>query len=200
MISICSFALNKGGTRCFLSLIFTSLQRTVSEWRGHWQKPCVISAWLFLLHRYVSRGRFHPLSPAPSAPGAGWAPHFWRLSPQGWDKWGPKALPTARLRGSNHCKCLYPFGTKVFYHSSSVERWGGNCLSHHKVISREPASPRDGHMSPVFLLVRDFWWYSTWEPIFFNKMDTRGEAGRGDARELSRSACNGGGETRAHGE
>ena len=191
MISICSFALNKGGTRSILLLIFTSLQRTLSERRGHWQKPCVISAWLFLLLWCVSPGHFHPLSSAPSAPGTGWASHCWWLSPQGWDKPGPEALLTAWLQ-CNNCKCLYPFGTVVFYRSSSVETYGENCLSDHKVISREPASPHDSHVSPVVLLGRDFWWYSTWEPICFNEMDTRGEEGTEEASNLSTFACNGG--------
>lgn len=50
---------------------------------------------------------------------------------------------------NNHCTCSYPFGTELSYCSSSLEMKGENCLSHHKVISREPATPCDNYVSPV---------------------------------------------------
>lgn len=150
----------------FFPLYSQSFKGQCQNGEGTGRNP-VISAWLFLLLRYdplvaFMRGSLHSLFSAAPASIAVWASHHRQLKyPQGWDKPGPKVLLIAQLQGSEASAVTTalahnPFGTKVFYHSISVEI-GENCLSHHKVISREPAFPHDNCLSPVFLLGRYFW-------------------------------------------
>lgn len=117
----------------------------------------VISLQLFFLFGddpvdTCARSFLHPLSSAPPASSTGWASPCWQPK-QRWDKQGPKALLTAQLQGGEASTIItarvrIPLALSCLIVPAHW-KWA-NCLSHHKVISREPATPCDNYVSPVY--------------------------------------------------